>query len=449
MIIRCNSCNRKFKIEESRINPAGSKVRCSKCGHIFFVERPGGSIERGTLTDKADSAASDINIESDAADIGVTDNPSDRVGKKNTDYSLEEPGPLAEERGYRDQPSEHDGHFSDEDILDPDIDKTTSDEGNWEEFVSISKAVAGREDKETDNREKDFNWENLSIDDEWGASHRDIPEMFEDEGGGSSEELSENSASRGKEESTGPPSKEISSEKLILDTDDLSQSIAREEDFGRSLEGTYHEKAGIYRPDKKSKGRTLSKIAYALMTAVVLVVIVTAGISILVNLDFIPEESVTKARTFVLSLLPITLSQEPARDIIITQHKGHWIDTRNGPLYVVSGMIKNKSENPVHYIKIKSEFISAGQTLFEDTVYAGNTFSENELKVSRLEDIMLKLKKKNGDIDYYNTNKLAGLNYNVQPGESIPFFAVFPHNSTVLGLKYNLKIVNFEDSSIN
>ena len=125
------------------------------------------------------------------------------------------------------------------------------------------------------------------------------------------------------------------------------------------------------------------------------------------------------------------------------------MNTRYGPLYVISGMIKNISGKPVHYIQIKSEFVSAGKTLYEDTVYAGNTFSENELKVSKVEDIVFKLKKKNGDIDYYDMKKLSGRNYDIKPGESIPFFAVFPYDSTVLGLKYNLQVVNYEDSTIN
>ena len=39
MIIQCEKCNSKYRLDDSRINPPGSSVRCSKCGHIFFVSK--------------------------------------------------------------------------------------------------------------------------------------------------------------------------------------------------------------------------------------------------------------------------------------------------------------------------------------------------------------------------------------------------------------------------
>ena len=39
MIIQCENCKRKFQVDETRIKPEGSRVRCSKCGHLFIVLR--------------------------------------------------------------------------------------------------------------------------------------------------------------------------------------------------------------------------------------------------------------------------------------------------------------------------------------------------------------------------------------------------------------------------
>ena len=39
MVIECENCKRKFRLDDSRIQPPGSSVRCSKCGHIFFVSK--------------------------------------------------------------------------------------------------------------------------------------------------------------------------------------------------------------------------------------------------------------------------------------------------------------------------------------------------------------------------------------------------------------------------
>jgi predicted Zn finger-like uncharacterized protein len=37
MVIECISCSRKFNLNESLLKPAGSRVRCSKCGTIFHA----------------------------------------------------------------------------------------------------------------------------------------------------------------------------------------------------------------------------------------------------------------------------------------------------------------------------------------------------------------------------------------------------------------------------
>ena len=40
MIIRCEKCSTTYHLEEKQIEPFGSKVRCSRCGHIFWAEAP-------------------------------------------------------------------------------------------------------------------------------------------------------------------------------------------------------------------------------------------------------------------------------------------------------------------------------------------------------------------------------------------------------------------------
>ena len=40
MIITCASCLTKFNLDDSRIQPKGVKVRCSRCKHVFYVVPP-------------------------------------------------------------------------------------------------------------------------------------------------------------------------------------------------------------------------------------------------------------------------------------------------------------------------------------------------------------------------------------------------------------------------
>ena len=36
MIVVCNKCDTKYKIEKHSINENGSDLRCTKCGHVWF-----------------------------------------------------------------------------------------------------------------------------------------------------------------------------------------------------------------------------------------------------------------------------------------------------------------------------------------------------------------------------------------------------------------------------
>ncbi len=39
MIVQCDQCNAKFRLDDSKIKEGGAKVRCSKCKHIFVVQK--------------------------------------------------------------------------------------------------------------------------------------------------------------------------------------------------------------------------------------------------------------------------------------------------------------------------------------------------------------------------------------------------------------------------
>ena len=41
VIIACEQCNTRFRLDEARLPAKGARVRCSQCKHAFFVRRPG------------------------------------------------------------------------------------------------------------------------------------------------------------------------------------------------------------------------------------------------------------------------------------------------------------------------------------------------------------------------------------------------------------------------
>jgi hypothetical protein len=333
------------------------------------------------------------------------------------------------------------------------------DEGNWEEFVNISKTERSIDDfrikdnRDTIRRESDFNWESLRRNDEPIDAVGRVPRMFEDEG--ADDELmimkdegvhDEAGSDTGREE-TRPKERAYvrhSPENLSVDMDVLAGSAQPAESYRSRTGPLYDDSFRIHPTRMNPKGGFFARAAYTLLTLIVFAVIVGASYIILSNTGIIPRESADRMEKLARSLVPVGITGFPKREVIITAHGGKWLDTRNGPMYVVSGTVTNESEHPVSYVKIRSEFISEGQIVYDNVVYAGNTFTENELRVSSLQDTLLKLKRRSGDVDFYNAEKLAGLNSNIQPGESIPFYAVFPASGRLLGLKYDLEVAGFE-----
>ena len=53
MIIQCEKCKTKFRLDDSRVKDNGVKVRCTKCKHVFRVQKDvqeAGSFDQGALT---------------------------------------------------------------------------------------------------------------------------------------------------------------------------------------------------------------------------------------------------------------------------------------------------------------------------------------------------------------------------------------------------------------
>ena len=199
----------------------------------------------------------------------------------------------------------------------------------------------------------------------------------------------------------------------------------------------------------KSSTGIFARFVYTLIILAAIIVIFIASLVILIKAEILPKGTLSNLTNFVETIIPLGIDNVEIPAVVIPEHRARWMNTRNGPVYIVSGLITNESQAPVHYVKLRSEYIAGGKKLYEDTIYAGNTFTDRELKASPMQKILSKLDQKNGDIDLKNPRKLAGLNYNIQPGESIPFFTVFPADGRVLGLKYNLEVLDYKKAPSN
>lgn len=83
MNVTCEGCESKFKVDESKIRPTGSKVRCSKCRHVFTVYPPAapeGEEELLVLEEELPPEK-----EAGAALAGVDERLDDLLGEKPTE----------------------------------------------------------------------------------------------------------------------------------------------------------------------------------------------------------------------------------------------------------------------------------------------------------------------------------------------------------------------------
>jgi chromosome partitioning protein len=75
MIVECKNCGTRLKVDEDRIGPQGSKVRCSNCSRIFTVRKPSGE------TGKKPSAVSAPRSKKEGAEIVALSNQKGGVAK--------------------------------------------------------------------------------------------------------------------------------------------------------------------------------------------------------------------------------------------------------------------------------------------------------------------------------------------------------------------------------
>jgi len=88
-----------------------------------------------------------------------------------------------------------------------------------------------------------------------------------------------------------------------------------------------------------------------------------------------------------------------------------------GNLFVIRGEVSNNYRKPRSYILIKGNILDEkGQVIKSELAYAGNTFTDEEMKTLPYDEIKGAMKNKDG---------MARQNFNIAPGTSIPFMIAF------------------------
>ncbi len=388
MIVRCNYCSNIYNLEESKITTSGIWFGCSNCGEVFYIERE---------LNRAKSEARYVEDSIDYSDMPGMDPKDTKVADDKESVDIE------------------------------------SDADKEKQIDANDKGDQG----------KAFNWRELRLDSEMEQHQYTYPKLFDDREEVSLEANSDK-IETGIDDEQASPVRKSYSERLDLDRGKVLKTNI--ETRGSSY---YEPERAVYGPyaGTKSRGSILKRAFNYVIVLLFILIIIVAVFTILMSLELISSEKISSYSNYLRSKFAFTLPKISSGDVVVTGSVGRWVSTRNGLVYLVSGQITNNSGKVVNFVKIKSEFKSAGEKVYEETVYAGNSLSENELKTLPIEDTILKLKRKSGDIDFNDPRRLAGLNYGIKPGESIPFYIVFPSKRRILGLKYDLGVSEFETAS--
>jgi len=165
-------------------------------------------------------------------------------------------------------------------------------------------------------------------------------------------------------------------------------------------------------PKKRKKGG----VPRFLMIVLIVVLLLTGGAAAL--LYFAPER-VPESLTPYLGMAGKPEVKDPGvRRLSFKNVSGKFYQsTKAGNLFCIQGVVFNNYPGARDYIRIKGSLLDEKQTVVKwKLAYAGNIFSENELKDLSLEQINQGLTNRTGK---------GNVNVGVKPQASVPFMIVF------------------------
>jgi predicted Zn finger-like uncharacterized protein len=165
-------------------------------------------------------------------------------------------------------------------------------------------------------------------------------------------------------------------------------------------------------PRKRKKGG----LARFLMIVLIVLLLLTGGVAAL--LYFAPEQ-IPESLTSYLGLSPKPEVKDPGvRRLSFKNVSGKFYQSsKAGNLFCIQGMVFNNYPGSRSFIRVKGSLLDEkGAAVKQKLAFAGNTFTENELKDMTLEQI-------NQGLD--NRMGKGNANVNVKPQASVPFMIVF------------------------
>lgn len=439
MIIQCEACKTKFRVGDGKIKPPGIKVRCSKCGEVFFFEYSlhedhNEEVDQNPFTETEPTEPDQEPLSAGESEIQASPDASE-TGHEPQNVHIDNTDTLVEDEQLT---------KTENDLVEAEVGQLQVDLPEPEGQISGENEIEINVTPENQESSPD-SFLNLEID------HLD--ELAEQ----NEEELQpEFNAQTQSSEATMDQARgtEFRSPDLSLDQEVLEQTytkgtVASSSELDQAQFSSSSKPSTVRRYPRRKKGGGFFKKLFGWFLALLLIgALFLVSMFILNEMKIYENDYYSRFDSIARSLYGNYEGSE-LKNISVKNNKGSWYNSKYGQVFVVSGEAVNKSNSPVNYVKLRVYYVSDGTNVFIQELYAGNTLSKREIKNNSFNSLQAKLNRKNGDISYDDANNLDGLNFDIQPGEIIPFFSVFPAKEKILGLKHRVEVVGYESSEVS
>lgn len=414
MIITCENCKTRFNLDENLIKESGSRVRCSRCHHIFTAYKPAPAEEPLPGAEPTHPFAEEEETRAKAAEI------SEDLPEEALDFQLFE--------------SEEEKVEAKDEISLEALD--LEEEPAPEETPWPTEQVAEEEKVEAKD---EISLEDIGFEEELAPEQ--VPEPPEEpalkEGLEEETALQDLSLEEAAAEET-PPEEEVGAEEIAEVQEEASVALPEAMpvaslEEAEEAEAEQPQEAPIPPPITEKEPPARKPFSTPLLVLLVFVLVgggAYAAYTVLKSLDIkIP---------FLESLTGAPKSQEidPGNMDMTLLHQfitGEFVhNTTVGPLFVIKGKIRNDYPEARSFIRVKSLlYLKDGKIAKDRFSYCGNVLSDTDLQRLDTATIDNKLRNRFGD---------KKSNFRVPSGKVLPFMVVFSDLPQDLG-EFSVEVV--------
>ncbi len=417
MIVTCENCNARFNLDENLIKESGSKVRCSKCHHIFTAYKPVAVEEPEPSLELEEDLAGLAEEESEFEGLALEEEtapeealPPEEEPQAELEISLDEIG-LEEEPVTEEITAVAEELPAEEPTPDEEISR---DDLTLEEETAPEKTLA----------EEEISLKELGIEEEATTEQTAAveEEVFLEEEPGGEEIVSEEVEP---EQEIAPEEiPEVEEREAVVEEALIKETVVEEPAVEEEPEEEVAEEA--LRARKRISTPVMILLALGLLAggafgAYTVLKSFDVRIPFLETLTGAPEPATVDVGNLHIALLEHLITSEFVEN------------NTAGRLVVIRGKVRNDYPEARNFIMVRGVVYSIdGKPIQRKTPYCGNTLSDSDLQTLDKATMDAKLRNKFGD---------ERSNFRIPSGKVLPFVVVFSDLPEELG-EFSVSVVS-------